>query len=149
MSLLSQTFSIEEDMTDNISCTIYDVIFVLPANETTLSFWTPGKCLLVLLPEFFALPIFAISIYAMNRGVEVDHPIYSVLFFNLVFPTFATLVIVSTSFFVNVNSWKTISSVVNLISLLYHHSSWAVLSALRYAMVPFCLAIVQLEILFF
>jgi hypothetical protein len=141
MSLLSQTFLIEED----ISCTIYDVIFFLPVSESTLIFWTPGKCLLVLLPEYFALPIFAVSIYAMNRGVEVDHPIYSVLLFNLVFPTFATLVIVSASFFVNVNNWKTISSVVNLISMLYHHSSWAVLSALRHAMVTFCLAIVQLE----
>jgi len=91
-----------------------------------------GQCLLALLPEIEAIPIFALSIYSMYRGVEIDHPVYSLLFVNLIFPMMSTLVILFTSFFININHWKTISTVVNMITMLYHHSSWAVLSVLRF-----------------
>ena len=79
-----------------------------------------------------ALPIFALSIYGMYRGVEIGHPVYSLLFANLIFPMASTFCIVIASFTININHWKFISSVVNMITMLYHHSSWAVLSVLRF-----------------
>ena len=56
-------------------------------------------------------------------------------FSNLIFPAVTTTIILLTSFFVSVNTWKTVSTLVNMITLLYHHSSWAVLSTLRYFLV--------------
>jgi hypothetical protein len=97
-----------------------------------MPFYCIGQCLLVLLPEIAALPIFAISIYGMNRGVEIGHPVYSLLFANLIFPLATTFIILFASFAININHWKAISSVVNMITMLYHHSSWAILSVLRF-----------------
>ena len=68
----------------------------------------------------------------MYRGVEIGHPVYSLLFANLIFPMASTFCIVIASFTININHWKFISSVVNMITMLYHHSSSAVLSVLRF-----------------
>jgi hypothetical protein len=105
-------------------------MFALSANET-LSFWTSTKCLLVLLPELPALPIFAVGIYIMYRGVEIGHPVYSIIFFALIFASLATALILMTSPFVDIDDLKNVSSISNMIAMLFHHSSWAVISILR------------------
>jgi hypothetical protein len=94
-------------------------------------YWTPGKCFVVLLPELAVPPIFAVSIYVMNKGVEISHPVYAILFLNLIFPCFATVLILFSSFFFDIAYWKVIAAIGNMISMLFHHSSWAVLSVLR------------------
>ena len=112
----------------NSTRTIYDIFLNQPPS---VPFWTPEKCFVVLLPEIIALPIFGIGIYVMNKGVEIGHPVYSVLFLNLIFPCFMTIIILSTSFVLDIAQWKVIAAIVNMISMLYHHSSWVVLSVLR------------------
>ena len=118
----------EQNMSNNISYSIYEIIINQPPNAAN---WTSAKCLMMLLPEMPALPIFAISIYIMNQGVEFGHPVYSVLFLNLIFSLGVTILIVVASFICDISGWTYISSIGNMIAMLFHHSSWAVLSVLR------------------
>ena len=108
--------------------TIYDIIL----NQLSdVPYWTPMKCLVVLIPEIAAPIIFAISIYVMNKGVEIGHPVYAVLFLNLIFPCLVTVIMLSASFVLDIAQWKVFAGIGNMISMLYHHSCWAVLSVLR------------------
>jgi len=86
-----------------------------------------------LLPEIVSLPIFGTAIVIMYQGVEIEHPVYSVLFNNLVFPFFVNIVIICSAFPSNMKIFLNVSVFGNMISLLHHHSSWMVLSGLRYA----------------
>ena len=87
---------------------------------------------MVLLPEMPALPMLGLSIYVMNKGVEIGHPVYSVLFLNLIFAFGMSIFLLLASIFCDIYRWALLSSVGNMIAMLYHHSSWAVLSVLRY-----------------
>jgi len=85
------------------------------------------------LPELISLPVLAVTILVMYQGVEIDHPIYKVLFNNLIFLLFFTVLIICSAFPTNMKIFINVSGFGNLISLLHHHSSWMVLSGLRYA----------------
>ena len=113
----------------NSSYTIYQIIINQPSNASN---WTLDKCLMVLLPEMPALPMLGLSIYVMNKGVEIGHPVYSVLFLNLIFAFGMSIFLLLASIFCDIYRWALLSSVGNMIARLYHHSSWAVLSVLRY-----------------
>jgi len=83
--------------------------------------------------ELIALPFLTAAIYVMYRGVEIDHPVYSILFNNLIFPLIVTCTIICSAFVVDKKRVILTSEYGNLTSLLFHHSSWMVLSCLRYA----------------
>jgi hypothetical protein len=40
---------------------------------------------MILLPELFAIAIFSASIFLIYKGIEIDHPVYAVIFNNLIF----------------------------------------------------------------
>ena len=89
--------------------------------------------ILALLTELISVPILAGAILIMFQGVEINHPVYSVLFNNLLFPFFITIITIISSFASNIKIFLNVSAFGNMISLLHHHSSWMVLSGLRYA----------------
>jgi hypothetical protein len=103
-----------------------------PVNERMTNFSTTFG-ILTLLPEIASVPIFSIAILIMYHGVEIEHPIYSVLFFNLIFPFFVNLIIISSAFASNMKIFLNVSAFGNMICLLHHHTCWMVLSGLRYA----------------
>jgi hypothetical protein len=51
--------------------------------------------------ELIALPFLTAAIYVMYRGVEIDHPVYSILFNNLIFPLIVTCTIICSAFVVD------------------------------------------------
>ena len=123
-------------MSLNSSENIFKLIFNSTGNATDLYFyWTPSKCILILMPELLALVLFSIAISIVYKGVEIDHPMYSVLYLDLVVPLIITVSIILTSMLVSIHNWKAVSSMLNMISLLYHHTSWAILSVLRFLLV--------------
>ena len=86
-----------------------------------------------LLPELVSLPIFAGAILIMYQGVEIEHPVFSVILNNLMFPLFVNLVIICSAFPSNMKIFLNVSAFGNMVCLLHHHTSWMVLSGLRYA----------------
>jgi hypothetical protein len=125
-------------MTFNSTDNIYKVMFGFGETQNqTAMYWTPGKCAMVLAPEVVALITLAVAAYVMYRGVDISHPVYAILFSNLVFPFCTSGAIVTVSFVLDVNTWKIVSSVANMISMMYHHTCWAVLSGIRYMLVQF------------
>ena len=86
-----------------------------------------------ILPELISLPVLALFILVMFQGVEIDHPIYKVLFNNLIFLLFFNVIIICSAFPSNMKIFINVSGFGNLIGLLHHHTSWMVLSGLRYA----------------
>ena len=121
-------------MSLNSSENIFKLIFSSSGNSTDI-YWTPSKCILVLVPELLALVVFSVAIAIVYKGVEIDHPVYSVLLLDLVVPLVITAAIILASTVAGINSWKAVSSMLNMISLLYHHTSWAMLSVLRFLLV--------------
>ena len=115
-------------MSLNSSENIFKLIFSSSGNSTDI-YWTPSKCILVLVPELLALVVFSVAIAIVYKGVEIDHPVYLVLLLDL------TAAIILASTVAGINSWKAVSSMLNMISLLYHHTSWAMLSVLRFLLV--------------
>jgi hypothetical protein len=89
--------------------------------------------ILTLLTELVSLPVLAGAILIMFQGVEINHPVYSVLFDNLIFSFFITAITIISAFASNIKIFLNVSAFGNMISLLHHHSSWMVLSGLRYA----------------
>ena len=88
----------------------------------------------VLLPEFVSLAIFAVAIWMMYRGIEIDHPVFRILFNNLIFQFFATAVIIIGE--VSAGNRKVailFSQFGNIVARLFHHCSWMILSFLRYS----------------
>ena len=87
----------------------------------------------VILPEVLAIPILTISVSVMYHGVEIAHPVFRLLFNNLIFAFVSSAIILSAAPIVDGRNLLLISEFGNLISLLFHHSTWMVLSCLRFA----------------
>ena len=71
----------------------------------------------------------------MHKGVEINHPVFSLLFSNLLFPLVATLINLAALPLVPFQSWIRLSLFTNYLSMLFHTTSWGVISALRYAFI--------------
>ena len=83
-------------------------------------------------PDFLSFIFLAVGIYGMNKGIEIDHPVFSLLFSNLIFPFAATFLNLTALFLVNFQSWIRLSLFTNYLSMLFHTTSWGVISILRY-----------------
>ena len=58
----------------------------------------------VAFPDLIGIPCLAIAIHGMYLGIEIQHPIYSILFVNLIVPFLVTLAGVAFLFFLEVNT---------------------------------------------
>ena len=65
-------------MSLNTTQTIYQILFETVSNEKDV-YWTTVKCVAVLFPELVALILFSVAIVVMYKGIEISHPVYSVL----------------------------------------------------------------------
>ena len=90
----------------------------------------------VLLPEFVSPAIFAVAIWMMYRGIKIDHPVFRILFNNLIFQFLATAVIIIGE--VSAGNRKVailFSQFGNIVAWLFHHCSWMSLSFLRFGFI--------------
>ena len=100
------------------------------ANSAT--YFSTGQSIF-LVPEVFNIVLLSFGIVQMYNGIEIDHPVYKVLFTNLVV-TLASSVACVATFFVN-TVWKfsSLLNAINYCGLMFHYSSWCVISILRLA----------------
>ena len=65
-------------MSLNTTQTIYQILFETQSNEKDV-YWTTVICVAVLFPELVALILFSVAIVIMYKGIEISHPVYSIL----------------------------------------------------------------------
>jgi hypothetical protein len=74
----------------------------------------------------------SIGIYGMYQGIEIKHPLFALLFSNLIFPNVATFLNFLVLAFFPFKNWVRMSMFSNFLSLLFHTTSWSIISVLRY-----------------
>jgi hypothetical protein len=83
-------------------------------------------------PEVISFCLLALSIAGMYRGIEIEHPLYFILFLNLIVTFFFTttniVIFVSMPF----DRFVTLANASCGFSLLFHCSSWCLTSIIRY-----------------
>jgi hypothetical protein len=84
------------------------------------------------LPELFNLIFLSCGLYGMYQGIEISHPLYAVLFLNLIAPLLTTMLDIIAFFFASTASYIILSNIMNTLSLLFHCTSWCVTSVLRF-----------------
>ena len=86
----------------------------------------------LIVPEYVNFPFLLVTIFGMYQGIEIRHPLYAVLFLNLIV-AFATTVTHIVGFTVlPIDKFVIVSNLLNSQSLYYHCTSWCVTSVIRY-----------------
>ena len=91
----------------------------------------PVVNVVLLLPEYANLLLFIAGIFGMYNGVEISHPIFSVLFANLVMGLVSTILNISGYIFFSLEQYLNYSSGCNGIFVNFHCSVWCITSILR------------------
>jgi hypothetical protein len=88
--------------------------------------------LLCVMPEYFNLLFLICGLYGMYQGIEIGHPVYAVLFLNLLVPTISTILDIAVFFFLSTYNYVLFSNLVNGLTLFFHCTSWCVTSMVRF-----------------
>jgi hypothetical protein len=88
--------------------------------------------ILCVLPEYINLFFLTCGLYGMYQGIEIGHPVYAVLFLNLIVSTMSTVLDIVVFFFMSTNKYVLFSNLVNALSVFFHCTSWCVTSVLRF-----------------
>ena len=83
-------------------------------------------------PEFVNLIFLIIGIYGMQKGIEISHPLYAILFLNLITSLAVTLINISAFPFTQSEQYVIVSNSMNGSSLVFHCNCWCVTSIMRY-----------------
>jgi hypothetical protein len=82
--------------------------------------------------EVINVTVLLIGVYQMYFGIEIGHPIYGLLFLNLVLALVSSLINIFIFPFLTDFKYSTIVSGNNITYLVFYLSCWCVLSVLRY-----------------
>jgi hypothetical protein len=85
-----------------------------------------------LYPEFFNIILLTTLIGMMYNGIEIVHPIYKIVFCNLCVSLLSSFTSVATFLFIKTMRFSTMLNSINWCCILYHYTSWCILSVLRY-----------------
>jgi hypothetical protein len=88
--------------------------------------------IICVLPEYLNLFFLFCGLYGMYQGIEIAHPLYAVLFLNLIVPLVATILDIIVYFFISSMRYIIFSNIINAVSLFFHCTSWCVTSGLRF-----------------
>jgi amino acid transporter len=89
--------------------------------------------LILICPEFVNVALLSTGIFQMFNGIEINHPIYHILFINLIVTLVSSLItIFAFPFSLNNVKYSTVVNANNGFTLLFHCCCWAIVSALRY-----------------
>jgi hypothetical protein len=86
----------------------------------------------ILYPEFFNLILLTIVICQMYNGIEIQHPIYKIVFCNLCVSFLSSLMSVAAFPLIKTIRFSAIMNANNWYCIIYHYTSWCILSILRY-----------------
>lgn len=86
----------------------------------------------LVIPECFNVILLSASMYGMYRGIEIKHPLYAVLFSNLIVALLSSLINVIIFSTLPLNVFIRSTNAMSGISLTYHCNAWLSSSVLRY-----------------
>ena len=75
--------------------------------------------------EYIGLILMTFGLVGMFKGIEISHPVYSVLFQNLCFNALVTLVNLLAGMLVPFQTWVRILIVTNYFGMLFHNTRFA------------------------
>lgn len=90
------------------------------------------------LPVVLEIPntgLLTFSVYLFYAGIEIKHPVYGVLFFDLLVTLASSVINVAVFPFVKTVRFNNLVNGNSVVCLLFHCGSWCVVSALRYAFI--------------
>ena len=68
---------------------------------------------LFIVPELINVTCFLLGIYGMYHGIEIQHPLYAILFFNLIVPLISSTVNLSVVGFSSFETYLKVSNLTN------------------------------------
>jgi hypothetical protein len=83
-------------------------------------------------PELINLVFLLLGIYGMYRGIEIQHPLYAILFCNLIVPLVSTIINLTVFGFVSLEKYARLSNATNAFSVYFHGACWLLSSMIRY-----------------
>jgi len=86
----------------------------------------------MIVPEYFNLVFLLAGIYGMYQGIEIKHPLYAVIFLNLIVALFFTLLDLAVFFFLSTDRFVSILNASSTVALFFHCTCWCVTSIIRY-----------------
>lgn len=86
----------------------------------------------MVVPDVLGLLFLAVGIFGMYKRIEIDHPVFSLIYSNLIFPLTASIFNLTALVLVNFQLWIRLSLFTNYLSMLFHTTSWSVITFLRY-----------------
>ena len=108
---------------------ILNISTAIDANVTQSISWP----WILVFPEFTNLTFLIIGVYTMYHGIEIYHPLYAILFVNLLIALSVTVVNISAFPFIHIEKYVMLSNSLNgFFSLLFHCNCWCICSIMRY-----------------
>ena len=112
-------------------------IILYPNNKTAamienLDDWPMVFQASLVAPEYINFVILLFAVYGMYQGIEIQHPLYAILFLNLIVPLCFTVVDMIGFVFMSCNKYVTLSNTNSGCSIYFHCTSWCLSSIIRY-----------------
>ena len=83
-------------------------------------------------PEYLNFFVLLLAVYGMYQRVEIHHPLYAVLFLNLIIPLCFSLIDMIGFMFLTPNKYITLSNTNSVFCIYLHCTCWCVTSIIRY-----------------
>ena len=84
------------------------------------------------MPELLNFIFLVLGLFGMYNGIEIQHPLYATVFFNLLVALLFTIIDMISLLFLSVDKFVTLSKTTGGFSLFFHCSTWCISSAIRY-----------------
>jgi len=78
----------------------------------------------IISPEILGLVLLALGISGLYNGTEIGHPVYSLIFANVMFPFFVTVINILSISFLPLQSWLRLAPSLNYLCLMFHSTTW-------------------------
>jgi hypothetical protein len=101
-------------------------------SSTSLESVGAGLELFFIVPELMNLTFLLLGIYGMYKGIEIQHPLYAIIFFNLIVPLISTVINITVFGFVSLEIYLNVSSLTSAFSVYFHGMCWMLSSLIQY-----------------
>ncbi len=91
-----------------------------------------GMQTFLFVPELINIAFLLLGLYGMYRGIEIQHPLYAILFFNLIVPLITSSINIIVYGFSTLDQYIKVSNLTNALSVYFHGTCWLLSSFIRY-----------------
>ena len=104
------------------------------SQEIAYNISEPGLMIQVacIIPEYINILFLLIGLYGMYQGIEIVHPLYAILFLNLVVASLTSILNMVAFPILPIKQYFPLSNFMNTLSLYFQCTSWCLTSLLRY-----------------